>query len=210
VGTRNGVDDVDSARIRLVVVTRLRIVARTMARAAKKTSGGTKSVEVIDLLRELLKRGDNDGVIELVTKLMATHEDQLRSMFERARKQSTKNEGTTSAQLSFLVDELKKMAAESPDDANAKLAAVAPVPPSAMGPKYGPSRRRRVVGPCRTCRTSTTSSRCPTTSARVRNAAARASASATRPHMCSTSSRRARSFATIGARSSHANSAMAA
>ena len=123
---------------------RLRIVHVTMRSAANQAK--TKGVDVVDLLRELLARGDNDAVIELVVKLMATHEKQLLSMFEKARKQSTKNEGTSSAQLTFLVDELKKLAASSPDEATAKLAAVAPVPSPAEGPQYGPKRpppRRR-------------------------------------------------------------------
>lgn len=115
-----------------------------MTSAARKPK--TKSVDVLDLLRELLARGDKDGVIELVVKLMSTHESEMLSMFERARKQSTKNEGVSGAQLSFLVDELKKMAAESTEQANATLAAVAPVQPPPDGPQYGPKRpppRRR-------------------------------------------------------------------
>jgi transposase len=115
-----------------------------MVRAAKRKPS-SKSVGMIDVLRELLARGDNDGVIDLVTKLMATHEDQLRSMFEKARKQSTKNEGTSSAQLTFLIDEMKKMAATSTDEATTNLAAVAPVPAPTKqryGPKPPPPRRR--------------------------------------------------------------------
>lgn len=114
--------------------------------SARAKQPDTKSVDVLDALRELLAAGNNDGVIELVAKLMATHEKQLRSMFEKARKQSTKNEGTSSAQLSLLVDAMKKLAAESPDEATANLAAVAPVPPPPDGPQYGPKRpppRRR-------------------------------------------------------------------
>lgn len=114
--------------------------------SARAKEPDTKSVDVVDLLKEMLAAGNSDGVIELFVKLMATHEKQLRSMFEKARKQSTKNEGTSSAQLSLLVDALQKLAAESPDEATAALAAVAPVPPPALGPQYGPKRpppRRR-------------------------------------------------------------------
>jgi transposase len=126
----------------------MRIVRAPMSSTQQETS--TKEVEVIDLLRQLLARGDHDGVIDLVLKLMSTHEKQLRSLLERARKQSTKNEGTSSAQLSLLVDALKKMAAETPDEANAALAAVAPVPPPPPGPKLGPKvrpPRRRSLPP---------------------------------------------------------------
>lgn len=106
--------------------------------SARAKQPNTKSVDVLDALRDLLAAGNNDGAIELVAKLMATHEKQLLSMFEKARKQSTKNEGTSSAQLSLLVDAMKKLAAESPDQATAALAAVAPVPPPVTGPQYGP------------------------------------------------------------------------
>ena len=57
------------------------------------------SGSVIDVLRALLTKGDNDAVVALFTKLLSTHEKQLLSMFEKAKKKSTQNEGVDTAQL---------------------------------------------------------------------------------------------------------------
>jgi len=51
-------------------------------RSARAKQPDTKSVDVLDLLKEMLAAGNSDGVIELVMKLMATHEKQLRSMLD--------------------------------------------------------------------------------------------------------------------------------
>ncbi len=125
---------------------RLRNVLVTMSSTAQRFKKGTS--DVIDVLRELLARGDSDAVIQLVTKLMSTHDKQLREMFESARRRSTKNEGIDSKQLSMLVDELTKMAEQTAKDANDKLAAVAPVPPPAAKPQNeprAPPPRRRPI-----------------------------------------------------------------
>lgn len=115
-------------------------------RSARQPKTKTKTVDVLDALRELLARGESNAVIELVAKLIASHDKEMMSLLERARRQPTKNEGVSGAQLSLLVEELKKMALDSTADANAALAAVAPVPPPAPGPKLGPRQpppRRR-------------------------------------------------------------------
>src|SRR3972149_5223693 len=92
----------------------------TMMSAAASTT--SRSVDMIDALRELLANGEHDAVITLVSKLIATHREQLREMLQAAKRRSSgRSEGVNAAQLDYLLEELKKAAVQEQPAANAAL-----------------------------------------------------------------------------------------
>ena len=111
------------------------------------TTEQTASSDVGAVLRSLLERGDNDAVIALFTKLMATHTKQLRALIESARHRSTKNEGVDTAKLLQLFGELTKIPDLPTNEADDQLKTRVGTP-TPEGPKHGPPKpppRRRPI-----------------------------------------------------------------
>ena len=119
-----------------------------MTTAAKRSK--RKSRDVLDVARELLSSGDNDAVIELIEKLLASHAEQLRALVHDAgrRQRGRKNEGVSSAQLTMFLEELAKQEAEATAEADDKLRGAAPVTPKEKTTKAKkPPPRRRPIPP---------------------------------------------------------------
>ncbi len=106
------------------------------------------SLDVFAVLRSLLAQGDNDAVIALFTKLLATHTQQLRDAIESARRRSTKNEGVDTATLLQLFKQVEQLPPELPTtEADAKLkdrVGDVEIDKKKHGPPKPPPRRRPI------------------------------------------------------------------
>jgi len=75
---------------------------------------------VLTLLKSLLEKGDNDAVLALVSKLLSSHNRQLKEALLKQR-QSVKNEGVSSDQLVLLFKQLEAVVEQSDNSADQKL-----------------------------------------------------------------------------------------
>jgi len=96
---------------------------------------------VLEVLRELLAGGENDAVVELVTKLVAHNEALLRKLTELADHRK-KGEGVSSDQLKLLLSELQPEQNKDLEQANTELRKEAGLDNEGDG-KEPPKRKRR-------------------------------------------------------------------
>lgn len=136
---------------------------------------------VLDVLRDLLERGQLDAVLELVAKLVARNSELERKLADLRSSRRT-NEGVSSAQLALLLEALSPSGDATRDEADTKLRDVAA--------KAAPERKdegthprlgsRRSASRCRpTCAESPTRSSCRRKIVRARGAAVSVGASGT-------------------------------
>jgi transposase len=97
------------------------------------TPASSQSTDPVEVARRLLSDGRHDDVIALISKLLASHERQLRAA---AGKASFENEGVTSEQLAIAFSKLP-----GPKAADEKLDEIVPPPPPDGGKKHGPKQR---------------------------------------------------------------------
>jgi hypothetical protein len=140
----------------------------------KAESAATTEVRgsVLDVLRELLARGHDAAVLELVAKLVSRNEE-LEQLLAKVRAGKHHNERIPKEQLDLFLDLLRAASATTLATANEQLEKTAqdnggrPDPRTQTPAKQPPVRRPPLLG----CRASRIRSRCPPPSGRVPSAA---------------------------------------
>jgi transposase len=98
------------------------VTATAKDSTASKTSERDYRGPVLEVLHKLLAEGRNEGVVALVTKLVARNRE-LELQLAKLQARGKKNEGVSSEQLRALFDALQTEGEKELDEANEKLRA---------------------------------------------------------------------------------------
>jgi transposase len=103
-------------------------------KATDQSEGNSARLSVLDALRELLKDGRTDAVLELVAKLVERNSELEKRLAEIAARRHH-GEGVSTAQLDLFLKALAANPRKSLADADAKLKDAAPLPPKKEKPE---------------------------------------------------------------------------
>lgn len=96
------------------------VVTPSINEASSADNDRARRRSVLDVVRTLLATGEDDAVLELVSKLVAHNEELVRRLADRLQRRS-KGEGVSSAQLTMLLDALQPASDAELQQASAAL-----------------------------------------------------------------------------------------